>query len=216
MTSLTSVLTLWSLKLKTIITLLLLLLSGVSNGYAGQGGEGSNTECNGVGNPNSPCTGKPHQGGKPPTGGTPEGTGSAGATATITGGRNTEVTQTTTAMGTGGSVKIEYPKPVPNAYAPNIGVYSNNSCLKPGSLAGSGSGFGFSLGGTKEDKNCEIRMMSDLLKRFGMDDAALQVLCQSEYMYEAAVAVSKMRGEPNVCYKAPAKKKEKEDFDFYG
>lgn len=199
-----------------VLAIVVLLMASLT-AYAGQGGEGNNTGCNGQGNPNSPCEG--NHNGKPDNGGTgvtiyddrvtiyDSGSGAAPVAVDsrvgVTNNISTEIEAPT------------IPKPVPNAIAPSYGVYNNNSCLKPGGVAGSGSGFGFSLGGTKEDKNCEIRMMSDQLMRYGLEAEAIQTLCQSEYMRKAAEDVAKMRGTKSICYKHEEKKKSSNDFDIY-
>lgn len=202
-----------------VLAIVVLLMASLT-AYAGQGGEGNNTGCNGQGNENSPCEGNDNGNNGNPD---PTGTGVTlydnGVTVYDGGSVSTPVT-VDSRVGVTNNITTEIeapriPKPVPNAIAPSYGVYSNNSCLKPGGVAGSGSGFGFSLGGTKEDKNCEIRMMSDQLMRYGLEAEAIQTLCQSEYMRKAAEDVAKMRGTKSICYKHEEKKESSNDFDIY-
>jgi hypothetical protein len=200
--------------MKTIIMIALLALAG--NAYAVQGGEGNNTGCNGQGNPNSPCEGNDN-GGK--RNGGPDGIGFSyygGDTAILHGGTTATTTVDTRVSN---STVIEAPKlnkRVPDAIAPSIGIYNDNSCLKPRSGAGSGAGFGLSFGGTVEDKQCEIRMTADILRTFGLEDEAVQALCQSEYVQKAAEAAAKKYGKESICGPVKAPEKKESDFDFYG
>ena len=77
---------------KSIYAIAIALVLGTTGALATPGGEGNNTGCNGVGNPNSPCEGQGGNGGNGGNGGS-GGSGGAGGSSEVT----NEITNTNTA-----------------------------------------------------------------------------------------------------------------------
>ena len=69
-------------------------------------------------------------------------------------------------------------KSVPDAYAPS--VYPTAPCRISISGAGSGVGFGLSIGGSVLDEDCNRRELSRSFQNLGMNDDALAILCSHE------------------------------------
>lgn len=80
--------------------------------------------------------------------------------------------------------------PVATAYAAGLAA-SNGTCL------GSASGgvqfvpFGISGASTKEDKGCNLRYNAEMLRSLGMEDAAVAVMCEDEYVRRAMTATGR-------------------------
>lgn len=169
---------------------------------ADPGGEGGNTNCNGAGNPNSPCGGAGGGGGAGGEGGAG---GSATATATSTNvntnvntqgqqqgqqqgqiqgqqqgqgqvqGNKNKVTTTVTVEGD----RTEIPAQAPAIFSPNL-TSSPEACM--GSISGGGGAgfngisFGFNLGSTWTNQECQDRMNARTLSALGQNQAALEYL----------------------------------------
>lgn len=195
------------------------------------GGEGNNTGCQGQGNPNSPCEGNDNgnngnNGNNGDNGGgnsgTPPGDNIGINNQTS---NNTSVQDTTVSTNNEQSTIVNYTsngsdlsKRVPNHYAPSTNnSYNAYSCLKGASGGISVSGFGGSLGGYTLDKNCDIRVNSSILMDYGLDDHAIQVLCQLDDMREADKRVAEMRGTEPRCFgsKKEENKSANNVFNFY-
>lgn len=179
--------------------------------YAGEGGEGNNTGCNGQGNPNSPCEPSDRGKGKPSGGGTqvisidngyriqPS---SGGGSSSSSSSADNSVTIQSTSYG------ADLSKHVPDMHVPAPRTSNNAfSCLKGASGGITVSGFGGSLGGFTMDENCDARVTSNQLMDYGMEEHAIQVLCELESMREADKKVAEMRGTAPRCYQSKAKKK---------
>lgn len=163
---------------------------------ASPGGEGNNTNCNGQGNPNSPCI--------PGTPGGNGGAGGAGGSARATaiavalqrqaqqqrqaqrqnqsqtarGGSATVTNNITAGGGSGDGAAYSIPRDrlrVPDVAAPAI--WSNNPCMV-GASGGIGmQGFGLSFGAGIEDRDCTRRANAQHLVAMGETSAAREVMC---------------------------------------
>jgi hypothetical protein len=173
----------------------------VGSAFATSGGEGNNTQCQGQGNPNSPCvpgsTGTPGTtiGGQGGLGGSARSQARASARATAVGvgvgigrggaasatGGNASATQNVTVQGggSGGGTYVEARERqrVPDANAPAI--WSNNPCLVGLSGGVAVAGFGASFGAGVEDRDCTRRANAQHLVAMGEREAAREVLCES-------------------------------------
>jgi hypothetical protein len=175
------------------------LLAIGSAALAQPGGEGNNTNCNGQGNPNSPCVpgaGNGGQGGNASSRAAARASSRAAARANATGGRarssatggrggsaSASVTNNITGGGGGGG----YDRRVPDVSAPAI--WSNNPCVVAMSGGVAVAGFGMSLGGGIEDRDCTRRANAQHLVSMGQHAAAKEVLCQSTEVREAFARV---------------------------
>jgi len=190
------------------ISFLIAALSTVAMGASG--GEGNNTHCNGVGNPNSPCA---HDG---DGGGEGDGHGH-GHKPFIISNNNTDVrnrnynTNVNTNINTnnlqggaatsqldgyvggsyentiqGDSVKVY--APAPSAFAPAL-TSASETCFGSTSAGASGGngifGFGISFGTTWKSDDCELRMFARSLRELGQGQAALALLSQNEKVAKA-------------------------------
>ena len=157
---------------KLVIAIALALM--VSNSYArNDGGE------NGAGCINN-CGNGGGGGQEPPVVTNPinnEPSASAGAGA-VDGNTSTNSNSTTI----NSTSNVDYSKFVPNAYAPPL---ATGHCMGSASAGGSGAGFGFSLGKTYIDENCNARYDAILLHEFGLGQEAILRLCQQPKMAEA-------------------------------
>lgn len=88
------------------------------------------------------------------------------------------VTSTTT-------VQAQERDPVSTAYAPALAAHN---CLGSTSGGAQGAAFGFSIGSTKLDQDCNARADADALSRMGKPRAALARLCQREDIAKAIEA----------------------------
>lgn len=88
------------------------------------------------------------------------------------------VTSTTT-------VQAQERNPVSTAYAPALAAHN---CLGSTSGGAQGAAFGFSIGSTKLDQDCNARADADALSRMGKPRAALARLCQREDIAKAIEA----------------------------
>ena len=75
--------------------------------------------------------------------------------------------------------------PVSTAYAPALAAHN---CLGSTSGGAQGAAFGFSIGSTKLDPDCNARADADALSRMGKPRAALARLCQREDIARAIEA----------------------------
>lgn len=75
--------------------------------------------------------------------------------------------------------------PVSTAYAPALAAHN---CLGSASGGAQGAAFGFSIGSTKLDQDCNARADADALSRMGKPRAALARLCQREDIAKAIEA----------------------------
>lgn len=164
--------------------------------WAAQGGEGSNTSCNGQGNPNSPCQGG--QGGAGGAGGNGGQGGQGGSSAAA----STSSASSTGGVGIGGnagasasyegyqttSVNIEgtrFDRYAPSVAAPALTAAGTGVCLGSVSIGLSGPMAGASFGITKVDKGCERRSGAALLYQMGYKDAAIRLLSNDPEIKEA-------------------------------
>jgi hypothetical protein len=109
------------------------------------------------------------------------GVGVAGASASSSAGAsNTSINSSSTTVNSGSTV--DYSDYVPNAYAPPL---ATGHCMGSASAGGSGPGFGFSLGKTYIDENCNARYDAILLRDLGFMDESVLRLCQQPRMAEA-------------------------------
>jgi len=174
---------------------LLLALGLLAPAFAAQGGEGNNTDCNGQGNPNSPCTG---QGGAGGAGGDASAAAAASATSTAVSvseasahQKQKQQQQQGQLQGQGQQQKTEVtiqgdrtenPAQAPAIFSPNL-TSSPEACM--GSISGgAGIGFqgisaGFNLGSTWTNQECQDRMNARTLGSLGQNQAALEYLAAS-------------------------------------
>jgi hypothetical protein len=158
-----------------------------SPALATAGGEGNNTGCQGVGNPNSPCV--------PGSPGNSAGQGGQGGNATLRANlraqANARSASRSLAVGQGGNATVNntiqaggdpvsFPRErlrVPDASAPAI--WSNNPCVVALSGGVAVAGFGASIGAGIEDRDCTRRANAQHLIAMGEGGAAREVLCEN-------------------------------------
>ena len=75
------------------------------------------------------------------------------------------------------SLTVNRPRNAPSVNAPGLAAAGIESCLGSASVGGSGPGFGLAIGGTTEDKDCNIRLYARTLYAMGYRVAAVQLLC---------------------------------------
>ena len=88
----------------------------------------------------------------------------------------------------GVSINTNIPRTAPDVIMPALAA-GINPCGGSRSVGGSGATFGFSIGSTARDKNCEVRALAQELAGMGYREAARQLLCQDKRVsaaYEAA------------------------------
>jgi len=78
--------------------------------------------------------------------------------------------------------------PPPTAVAPAVTTINNDVCAVVASGAVQTQIFGFSMGGTMRDMNCERIKLSKNLYDTGMKVAAVATLCQDERVFAAMLA----------------------------
>lgn len=83
------------------------------------------------------------------------------------------------------TVEAQERGPVSTAYAPALAAHN---CLGSTSGGAQGAAFGFSIGSTKLDQDCNARADADALSRMGKPRAALARLCQREDIAKAIEA----------------------------
>lgn len=83
------------------------------------------------------------------------------------------------------TVQAQERDPVSTAYAPALAAHN---CLGSTSGGAQGAAFGFSIGSTKLDQDCNARADADALSRMGKPRAALARLCQREDIAKAIEA----------------------------
>jgi hypothetical protein len=79
-------------------------------------------------------------------------------------------------------------QPPPTAVAPAVTTINNDVCAVVASGAVQTQIFGFSMGGTMRDLNCERIKLSKNLFDMGMKVAAVATLCQDERVFAAMMA----------------------------
>ena len=83
---------------------------------------------------------------------------------------------------------------VPSVTAPNLATTLTETCMGSSSVGASGAGFGFSFGTTWRDSACVRRLDARQLSAFGEVPVAIEMMCDSELVREAA----KRAGRPCV------------------
>lgn len=83
------------------------------------------------------------------------------------------------------SIPAQERNPASTAYAPALAAHN---CLGSTSGGAQGAAFGFSIGSTKLDQDCNARADADALSRMGKPRAALARLCQREDIAKAIEA----------------------------
>lgn len=78
--------------------------------------------------------------------------------------------------------------PPPTAVAPSVTSINNDVCAVVASGAVQTQIFGFSMGGTMRDMNCERIKLAKNLFDMGMKVAAVATLCQDERVFSAMMA----------------------------
>lgn len=184
-----------------------LALSG--HAYAASGGEPNNTNCNGVGNPNSPCVPSADEGNTTNrvtvinraqasaraasrAAASAIAQGGRGGNATAQGGRGGNANVTVQGGGSGGGstyVDARERQRVPDASAP--AVWSNNPCLVGLSGGVAVAGFGASIGAGVEDRDCTRRANAQQLVAMGEREAAREVLCGSAEVRQAFARIGR-------------------------
>jgi hypothetical protein len=98
---------------------------------------------------------------------------------------NFEAPPADTSITYGGKVEV---KNVPDAVAPS--AYPTAPCRIAISGAGSGVGFGLSIGGSVLDEDCNKRELSRSFQNLGQAEAALEILCSHEGAAAASICKS--------------------------
>jgi hypothetical protein len=102
-----------------------------------------------------------------------------GGNASSYNGGNSATMGVTTSMTSGGTdVSTNVPRQAPPAFAPD--AYPSAPCRVSGSAGGSSPYFGFSIGGSKLDKDCAKRELARLLLAAGQRQAAVDALCSTQ------------------------------------
>lgn len=78
-----------------------------------------------------------------------------------------------------------YQRNTPSAIAPNVTVYSDDTCEKPVSAGASGAPFSLSFGLTYTDENCIRLKNSRRLGELGFNTAAVALMCKNAEVAEA-------------------------------
>jgi hypothetical protein len=84
--------------------------------------------------------------------------------------------------------ETEVKSPPPTAVAPSVTTINNDVCAVVASGAVQTQIFGFSMGGTMRDMNCERIKLAKNLFDMGMKVAAVATLCQDERVFAAMMA----------------------------
>lgn len=196
------------------------VMAGEFPTWAASGGEGHNTNCQGQGNPNSPC--QPGEGGggngghvinhnntdihnrnynKNTNTNTNSYTGSNTSVNNLQGGASTSQVEGYVGGTYDNTIQGDMVKvyaPAPSAFAPAL-TSAPETCFGSTSAGASGGngifGFGLSFGTTWKSDDCELRMFARSLQALGESKAALALLAQNEKvaaaLKEAAGAGSK-------------------------
>lgn len=195
------------------------LLVFPSLAFSAPGGEGNNTDCNGRGNPSSPCVPTAGNGGSSTVTnnvrnnirasarassrasalGVGVGIGQGGrggsAAANATGGQASASggSATVNVSGAGGGTSGYYEARerlrVPDVSAPAI--WSNNPCVVALSGGVAVAGFGASIGAGIEDRDCTRRANAQHLQAMGESAAAREVMCGNSEVRAAFVRVGR-------------------------
>jgi hypothetical protein len=101
---------------------------------------------------------------------------------------------------TSNSYGSDVSKRVPSMGAPSVNnSYNPYSCLKGASGSIALSGFGGALSNYTMDENCDARVTSGQLMKYGMADHAIQVLCTVDSMREADAKLAEANGVAPQC-----------------
>lgn len=179
-----------------ILVLAAALTLAAGQAYAAQGGEGSNTGCNGQGNPNSPCTGTTNNGG--------QGGSASSKSKNVNTNKNTNKNTNTNVgineqyqgqtQGNANAIRIEGDKapeiPVSSAYAPGL-TSGIQTCLGSTSVGGQGPMVGISFGTTWRDQDCVRRLNADALYRMGLQLRDPRLLDAAVYLLSDNADVAK-------------------------
>ena len=188
------------MKSALMIAAALVIVSG--SALARGGGEGNNTNCNGVGNPNSPCVPSGGQGGAGGQGGNAAalsaaraearaaaigvGVGVGGSANARGGNAQAGGGNATVSIQTGpGYVEARDRLRVPDATAPAI--WSNNPCIVGLSGGVAVAGFGASIGTGIEDRDCTRRANAQHLIAMREYEWAREVMCVNTENRAAAI-----------------------------
>jgi len=101
---------------------------------------------------------------------------------------NTIRTESTSRSTTDNTTTTTVKSPPPSAVAPAVTTINNDVCAVVASGAVQTQIFGFSMGGTMRDMNCERIKLSKNLFDMGMKVAAVATLCQDERVFAAMMA----------------------------
>lgn len=169
--------------------------------FASEGGEGNNHECNGQGNPNSPCEGGGHGGGHARIHNWNK-NNNKNYNTNVNVNENTAVSISDASarakqsqqqdqgqgqiQGNSNSIEgdnVRVYAPAPSAFAPAL-TSAPETCFGSTSAGASGGngifGFGVSFGSTWKSDDCELRMFARSLQALGETKAALALLAQNE------------------------------------
>lgn len=103
--------------------------------------------------------------------------------------------------------QINEPRQTPAAIAPGLAA-SSEACMGSSSVGGSGAMFGFSVGTTWKNADCERRQYAKTMAALGDMDAAKAMLCMDEKVnaaYANAGHPCKSMAEPKATVKPTAK-----------
>jgi hypothetical protein len=101
---------------------------------------------------------------------------------------NTSTSTSNNTNATYSDSKSTIKSPPPTAVAPAVTTINNDVCAVVASGAVQTQIFGFSMGGTMRDMNCERIKLSKNLYDMGMKVAAVATLCQDERVFAAMLA----------------------------
>lgn len=99
---------------------------------------------------------------------------------------------TTTATASGSNLTINGRHNTPTVVAPGLAAAGIESCLGSNSVGGAGPGFGVTIAGTTQDRDCNLRLYSRTLYSMGHKLAATQLLCKDPDV-AAALALEGVR-----------------------
>jgi hypothetical protein len=119
-------------------------------------------------------------------------TGGAGGSSSASGG-SSQATNGSTTAANAQNITFNSTSPskttvrsAPTVYAPALTTTLTETCMGSSSAAGSGVGFGFSLGSTWHDKDCVRRLNArEMAQTLGDRDAARALLCEDDNVRKA-------------------------------
>jgi hypothetical protein len=95
-------------------------------------------------------------------------------------------------------------KNVPNIYAPGLAAAGSEVCLGSISAGGAAAGFGLTIGGTYNDRGCQLRLNARTLAVLGYPAAARETMCLDPDVRQAmATAGTPCRADAAYAYKDP-------------